>query len=66
MGRLVRPRDPEALAEGIVQVLSDPDRYRRTPQQVRQVFSTERTVAQYLEVFERLCERGPKGGDAGE
>lgn len=61
MGRLVRARDPEALAAGIVEVLADPERYQRTPQQIREVFSTERTVAQYIEAFERLHQRGPAG-----
>lgn len=63
MGLLVQPCDPQALATGIVTVLAHPARYRRTPQQIRQVFSTERTVAQYAQVYSSLLERGRAGDD---
>ncbi|MDI7275530.1 MAG: glycosyltransferase family 4 protein [Anaerolineae bacterium] len=55
MGLLVRPHDPEALAEGLVEVLRAPERYRRTPDEVRRVFSTERTVTQYEQLLQRLA-----------
>jgi glycosyltransferase involved in cell wall biosynthesis len=54
MGQLVPPRDPKALAEGLVQVLTDPGPYLRTRDQVRQVFDTERTIAEYEQLMQRL------------
>lgn len=54
MGQLVRPRDPQALADGLVQVLSDPAPYLRTREQIRQVFDTERTVTEYEQLMQRL------------
>jgi glycosyltransferase involved in cell wall biosynthesis/ubiquinone/menaquinone biosynthesis C-methylase UbiE len=47
MGRLVAPRDPEALAEGLIEVLTHPEDYRPDPELVRQVFDLKRTVDQY-------------------
>jgi glycosyltransferase involved in cell wall biosynthesis len=55
MGLLVRPQDPEALAEGLLEVLKAPDRYRRTPEEIRRVFSIERTISQYEELLQRLA-----------
>jgi glycosyltransferase involved in cell wall biosynthesis len=50
-GRLVRPRDPDALADGIVEVLRDPGRYRPTPAAVRAVFDPERSIGQYEDLM---------------
>ena len=46
-GRIVRPRDPSALAIGIVDVLRAPDRYRPSRRAVRQLFDTQKTVMHY-------------------
>ncbi|MGQ9682107.1 MAG: glycosyltransferase family 4 protein [Anaerolineae bacterium] len=54
MGRLVRPCDPQALAEGIVSVLRDPTPYRRTREQIRAVFDTERTIDGYEQLLQSL------------
>lgn len=54
LGRLVRPRDPEALAEGFAEVLTHPERYRPTPAAVRAVFDTEKTLDAYESLFESL------------
>ncbi len=53
-GKLVRPRDPSALAEGFAEVLSDPAPYAPTREVVRGVFSTERTVSAYEDLMKRL------------
>ncbi len=50
-GRLVRPGDPVALADGIVEILRDPAPYRPSQQAVRAVFDPERSVSQYEDVL---------------
>lgn len=50
-GRLVRPGDPESIAEGIVHVLQDPDRYRPRQETVRGVFDPERSLTEYEELM---------------
>jgi glycosyltransferase involved in cell wall biosynthesis/ubiquinone/menaquinone biosynthesis C-methylase UbiE len=54
MGRLVHARDPQALAEGIVAVLRDPTPYLPTQAAVRGVFSSERSIATYEALMQRL------------
>ena len=53
-GRLVPPGDPGALADGIVEVLTNPARYRPRPEAVRAVFDPERSVSEYEELMLRL------------
>jgi glycosyltransferase involved in cell wall biosynthesis len=55
-GRLVRPRDPTALADGIVEVLTNPARYRPTAQTVRTVFDAEHSLDQYEDLLVRLID----------
>ena len=54
MGRLVQPCDPRALADGIVAVLRNPTPYRRTREQIRAVFDTERTIDGYEHLLQSL------------
>ena len=57
-GRLVRPRDPVALADGIVEVLRDPGRYRPRPSAVWAVFDPDRSIERYEDLLlERLSSR---------
>jgi hypothetical protein len=42
---LVSPRNPAALADGIVEVLRNPGRYRPRPSAVRAVFDPDRSIA---------------------
>ncbi len=58
MGRLVRAQDPQALAQGLIEVLRAPEQYRRPQEQIRRVFDTEQTIAQYEQVLERLARQG--------
>jgi glycosyltransferase involved in cell wall biosynthesis len=50
-GTLVPAGDPAGIAEGIVRVLEDPDRYRPEPAMVREVFDPERSVVEYEELM---------------
>ncbi|MBI4675656.1 MAG: glycosyltransferase family 4 protein [Chloroflexi bacterium] len=54
MGKLVTPRDPQALAEGLIEVLNHHDAYLKTRAEIRQVFNTERTLDEYEKLFESL------------
>lgn len=54
MGKLVTPRDPPALAEGLVEVLARGDVYSKTRAEIRQVFNTERTLDEYEQLLKAL------------
>jgi glycosyltransferase involved in cell wall biosynthesis/ubiquinone/menaquinone biosynthesis C-methylase UbiE len=54
MGRLVEPRNPQALADGIVELLRDPALYQPTRERVRAVFNTTRSLDEYEALMERL------------
>jgi glycosyltransferase involved in cell wall biosynthesis len=53
-GRLVPPGDPVALADGIVEVLTNPAPYQPRPGTVRAVFNPERSVGEYEDLMLRL------------
>lgn len=57
MGRLVRARDPQALADGIVAVLEHRDQYRPTRDAVQEIFSMQRSLDAYEQALEQLCVR---------
>lgn len=54
LGRLVRPRDPQALADGIVAALRDPEYRRPRREEVRRVFDTERSLDEYESLMQAL------------
>jgi glycosyltransferase involved in cell wall biosynthesis len=54
MGKLVRPHDPIALADGFAEVLRNREPYLPIRERVREVFSTEESVRAYEELMERL------------
>ncbi len=54
MGRLVRPQDEYALAEGIVHVLNNRDRYTKSRQEIESVFSLEMAIDVYEQLFQSL------------
>ncbi|HEU5100019.1 MAG TPA: glycosyltransferase [Roseiflexaceae bacterium] len=61
MGRLVEPRNPQALADGIVELLRDPERYQPTRERVRAVFDTARSLDEYEALMQQLVrEAGSK------
>jgi glycosyltransferase involved in cell wall biosynthesis len=57
-GRLVAPADPTALAEGIIELLTNPERAkqmaRRGQEVVRQDFSVEAMVDKNVEVYQQI------------
>jgi len=57
MGTLVRPRDPAALAGGIVEVATHLDRYRARYPVAREVFDPEKTYDAYEALFARAIRR---------
>ena len=54
MGCLVPSHNPEALAQGIVELLGDPSPYLRTREQIRKVFNTEHSLSEYEALLKRL------------
>jgi glycosyltransferase involved in cell wall biosynthesis len=54
MGLLVEPRNAQALADGLLQVMADPPQYARSYEQIRAVFDTEKTVAQYERLLQSM------------
>ena len=59
-GRLTPPNDHRALAQTLVDALTDPNPLRPTPEAVRRTFSTERSLARYESTMARLLgERAP-------
>jgi glycosyltransferase involved in cell wall biosynthesis len=53
MGLLVPPRDPSALAAGIIEALRRPEHYRRTREQIRSLFNADRCVREFEALFLR-------------
>ena len=54
MGALVEPRSPRALAAGIRDVLTEPSRYRRSRDEIRNHFDPVKSIDEYEELFVRL------------
>jgi glycosyltransferase involved in cell wall biosynthesis len=52
MGRLVTPRDPAALAEGILEVAGNLDEYRARHGVALEVFDPEKTYDAYETLFQ--------------
>jgi glycosyltransferase involved in cell wall biosynthesis len=57
MGEIARPGDADDLARKILAVLADPGRYRRPRNEVRALFSREKTLSAYEDVY-RSAVRG--------
>ncbi|MDQ2978098.1 MAG: glycosyltransferase family 4 protein, partial [Acidobacteriota bacterium] len=57
MGVLVAPRDPAALARGIIEVIRNRAAFVLSLGEVRAVFDAEKSVAQYEELLLRLAVR---------
>jgi glycosyltransferase involved in cell wall biosynthesis len=54
MGKLVPPRNPEALAEAIISVLNEGDRYHGDAAEIAMRFSPQSTAAGYEAIFKEL------------
>lgn len=57
MGKLVTPRDSQALANGLIEVLNNRDAYLKSRAQIREVFNTTQTLDEYEALFETLIKR---------
>jgi len=51
MGRLAKQGDWQSIGEATVEVLDNPDKYVKSREEIRQIFSFEETVNQYEAVF---------------
>jgi glycosyltransferase involved in cell wall biosynthesis len=58
MGEIAAVADPVALAERILAVLESPASYRRPREEIRAMFSTERTLTEYEAVYRSAGARG--------
>jgi glycosyltransferase involved in cell wall biosynthesis len=54
MGRLVRPQDERALAEGLVDVLTNRDKYVKSRAEIAAIFDLEKTIDEYERLFQSL------------
>lgn len=57
MGKLVTPRDPQALADGLIKVLNNRKVYTKSRAEIRMVFDTEQTLDEYEALFESLVRK---------
>jgi len=60
MGKLVTPRDPKAIAQGLIEVLNHREQYVKTRAQIREVFNTERTLDLYEQLLQSLARESKK------
>ncbi|HSM56814.1 MAG TPA: glycosyltransferase family 4 protein [Candidatus Sulfomarinibacteraceae bacterium] len=65
MGQVVPIGDHQALAEGIIKVLDNTDRFRRPGDLIAESFSPQQTAREYVQLFEALL-AGKKEPIAGE
>ncbi len=54
MGEVVPIGDSEALAEAVVQIISNPGKYQGNPNQVEKLFDPLVNAADYLEIYQEL------------
>jgi glycosyltransferase involved in cell wall biosynthesis len=59
-GLLVKPKDPEALAAGLVRVLRNPEEFTHSRAEIEAVLGIERSLEAYERLFERLAEAQPR------
>lgn len=52
MGELVEPKNPSALAKGIIKVIQNKEKYLRSYQRVKEVFDYEESFSAYEKIFE--------------
>jgi glycosyltransferase involved in cell wall biosynthesis len=57
MGRIVPPRDPQALAEAVSEILDRPERYTGDPGTIRQRYSPETVARRYETLFKELLQK---------
>ena len=57
MGKLVTPRDPQALANGLIEALNNRKAFTKSRAEIRAVFNTEQTLDEYEALFESLVKK---------
>ncbi len=58
MGRLVEPCNEEALAEGLLEVLSNRESYVKPYKHIRAIFDTDKSISTYERLLQSLIPRG--------
>lgn len=54
MGEVTPIGDADALAEGVLRILDDPQKYRRDPAEIARPYKPDSVAAEYEKLFERL------------
>jgi glycosyltransferase involved in cell wall biosynthesis len=54
MGQVTPIGDSAALAEAILQVLAEPQKYRRDPAEIARTYDPDAVAAEYEQLFTRL------------
>ena len=57
MGEVTPIGDSNALAEGILRVLDEPQKYRRDPLEIARTYDPDRVAAEYEKLFEKLTRK---------
>lgn len=57
MGKVTPIGDANALAEGVLEVLAEPQKYRRDPAEIARTYDPESVAAEYEKLFERLMRK---------
>jgi glycosyltransferase involved in cell wall biosynthesis len=57
MGKVTPIGDSAALAEGILQVLDEPQKYRRDPAEFARSYDPDSVAAEYEKLFEKLMRK---------
>jgi glycosyltransferase involved in cell wall biosynthesis len=66
MGRVAAIGDPASLAQGILEILAAPARFRGDIESIRRAYDPDATAAQYEELFEELLRRKSRQRPAGQ
>jgi glycosyltransferase involved in cell wall biosynthesis len=57
MGRIAAIGDPASLAQGILDVLSEPGRFKGDREAIRSAYDPDAIAARYEELFDELLQR---------
>jgi len=61
MGKVVPPRDPHLLAQAILEVLADRQRFIQPADKIIEMFSPDATAARYEALFEEIAKQKASG-----
>ncbi|MFH1184999.1 MAG: glycosyltransferase family 4 protein [Chloroflexota bacterium] len=65
MGRVAAIGDPASLAQGMLEVLAEPARFRGDIESIRKAYDPDTTAAQYEQLFDDLLRRQSRRGPEG-